>query len=513
MKKRTRVLAALLACLLSAGLISCGSGVNEETAPETAADTAAAVVETEPVPEEPAGNGRSEVKDSLPETMNFDGTEIRVFTRAGDGDTKMEFCAEELSGEVINDAVFNRNLAVQERLNVKMNLILAETTTRHGSTGSTIRASVTAGSDDYDLIGNAMYNTMPMVADNMFLPLNKLPYLDFTAPWYNQAFLETTNLNGNNYVLMGELSQSMIAGSFAMFFNKNLFDEYYHGDVNLYDLVKSGEWTIDKMASLCEPLYTDANGDGIPNEGDTFGHFFRNTKTLGADAFFGASKVGYIAKEEDGSFVFNGTSERMVEFTEKMHRLLFESNNTLRLEYNDDAVMTTMLSRSTVFTAWMLSGIDYLRDMEDDFGIIPMPKLNEAQESYTSYIHDGSSAFTVPITAQKTDAAGAFIEAMSAESYRYVTPAYFETAMKSKYSRDSETSQMLDMIVEGVYLDYAYIYGQSLNSPIDAVRTVLADAAACENAQSKMKGMQKSKIKQMDKIVKAYEKLLEDSAE
>ena len=512
MKKSTRILAWLLACFMAAGLISCSSGgTNEETAPaDTSAQVSAGTAEeTEPIPEEPKGNGRSEVADSLPADLNFDGTEVRVFSRGGDKDTLMEFSAEEMTGDVVNDAVFSRNLAVQERLNVAMKLILDTGLSRHSGAGNTIRASVTAGSDDYDLIGNAMYNTMPLVVDNMFLPLNTLPYLDFNAPWYNQAFLKTTNLNGNNYVMMGELSQTMISGTFSMFFNKTLFDEYYNGSENLYDIVNEGEWTLDKMTALCEPIYTDTNGDGIANEGDTFGHFFTDTKTLGADSFFGAAKIEYIAKTDDGTYIYNGTSERMVEFTEKMHKLLFENNNTLRTPNNNDQIMDIMKKHEAVFTTWMLGGIDYLRDMDDAFGIIPMPKLNEAQETYTSYIHDGSSAFTIPVTAQKTDVTAAFLEAMSAESFRTVTPAYFETAIKAKYSRDSETSQMLDLIVSGVYLDYAYIYGQSLSTPIDTIRGFLGDATSCENSQSKLKSLEKAALKMFDKIIEKYQDLLD----
>ncbi|MBR5311632.1 MAG: extracellular solute-binding protein [Clostridia bacterium] len=511
MKKHTRILAGLLVCFLAAGMISCSSGgTNEETAASDTAGQISAEPSAEPVeiPEEPKGNGRSEVKDSLPDTLDFEGVDVRVFSRGGDKDTLMEFSAEEMNGDVVNDAVFTRNLAVQERLNVVMDLILDTGLNRHSGAGNTIRASITAGSDDYDLIGNAMYNTMPLVVDNMFLPLNTLPYLDFSAPWYNQAFLETTNLNGNNYVIMGELSQTMISGTFSMFFNKTLFDEYYNGSENLYDIVNEGEWTLDKMAALCEPLYTDTNGDGAANEGDTFGHFFTDTKTLGADSFFGAAQIEYLAKTDDGTFVFNGTSERMVEFAEKMHKLLFQNNNTLRTPNNNDQIMDIMKNHQAVFTTWMLGGIDYLRDMEDDFGIIPMPKLNEAQEIYTSYIHDGSSAFTIPVTAQKTDVTAAYLEAMSAESYRTVTPAYFETAIKSKYSRDSETSQMLDLIVSGVYLDYSYIYGQSLGAPIDVIRGILADATSCENSQSKLKGLEKATLKMFDKVVEKYQDLL-----
>ena len=101
----------------------------------------------------------------------------------------------------------------------------------------------------------------------------------------------------------------------------------------------------------------------------------------------------------------------------------------------------------------------------------------------------------------------ALLEALSAESYRTVTPAYFETALKGKYSRDSETGHMLDIIVSGVYLDLTYIYGQNLGTPIDTMRGILGGQSACEKAASTMAKKESSILKSMDKIITAYEGL------
>ena len=166
-----------------------------------------------------------------------------------------------------------------------------------------------------------------------------------------------------------------------------------------------------------------------------------------------------------------------------------------------------MKNGQTMFTTWLLTGVNYLRDMEDDYGIIPMPKLDEAQESYTAYCHNGSSVFGIPTTENEPDKIAAFMEAMAAETYRVVTPAYFETALKGKYSRDSETSQMLDIIVSGVYLDIGYIYGSSLGAPIDKMRQVLSSSTQCEKAISTMTKIEKSVISGMEKIIEKYEAL------
>lgn len=502
--------ALILACLMTC-LASCSETNDETDAAENKnpADTVETSEETEAEAANDAGNGRSDVKDSLPE-LDFNGKEIKVYARGGDNDTLMEFSADEMTGDVVNDAVYARNLAVQERLDAKMNLILDTTVTRHGGMSSSIRASVTSGSDDYDLIANAMHDTMPLVMERSFLPLNDLEYIDFTAPWYTQSFLETTNINGNNYTIMGELGQTMISGSFVMFFNKDLFDQFYNGEINLYDVVNSGEWTLEKMTTLCDGVYTDTNGNGIVDEGDVAGHFFTDTLTLGADSFFGACKIDYIKKNEDGTYSYNAGSERMVEFNERMHKLLFEGTYTLRLPNNNEQIMDTMLNRQTIFTTWMLSGIDLLRDMEDNFGILPMPKLNEEQDSYAVYTHDGSSTFSIPTTEKDPDSIAAFLEAMSAESYRVVTPAYFETAIKSKYSRDSESSQMLDIIVSNSYLDFGYIFGGNVGRPIDTIRNMLGDSTTCENTMSKIKAGERPTMLLTERLVEKYQEMLDD---
>ena len=351
----------------------------------------------------------------------------------------------------------------------------------------------------------AMYYMISLTMENILLPMETMPYLDFEAPWYNHAFLETTNLNGHNYTVMGEVGQTMISGAFVMFFNKTLFDTFYNGDVNLYQIVNEGDWTLDRMTALCEPVYQDANGNGEADEGDIFGHYFTNTDTLGADSFYGASMIDYLKKDDDGTYFFNATCDRMFTFTEKMHKLLFEGTNTLRLPYNNDDIMNTMKADQTIFVTWMLSGVDLLRDMESDFGIIPMPKLDEAQAQYAEYVHDASSSFSIPVTENDAAMVAAFLEAMSAESFRIVTPAYFETALKAKYSRDSETSQMLDLIVEGIYLDFSYIYGGSVNAPIGKIRSLLASATNCENAASSLAKQEKATMKSLTKLLEKYE--------
>ena len=49
-------------------------------------------------------------------------------------------------------------------------------------------------------------------------------------------------------------------------------------------------------------------------------------------------------------------------------------------------------------------------------------------------------------------------EALCAESYKKVVPAYYETALKTKYTRDDESIAMIDMIVNSRVFDLGYVY-------------------------------------------------------
>ena len=113
--------------------------------------------------------------------------------------------------------------------------------------------------------------------------------------------------------------------------------------------------------------------------------------------------------------------------------------------------------------------------MTSDYGIIPYPKFDEAQEQYLTRIQDAVALVCVPITLfdEKTEAVGAALEALAAESYRNVTAVYFEVAMKVKYSRDDISSQMLDIVRGGAYLNFASIYNESIGNPWFVMRTLM----------------------------------------
>ena len=298
----------------------------------------------------------------------------------------------------------------------------------------------------------------------------------------------------------------MLSGAFCIFFNSDLFGKYYPKK-SLYDMF----WTINghwnKLESYCKGLYQDLNGNSVADDTDFYGLYYLNAQTLESDAFTGGASLSFVTPDGAGGYVYALENERTASFVEKMKSLLFENNSACHGTWNDELQMHTMLAGTTIFTPWMLGGVNYLRDMTDDYGIIPMPKLDENQKDYTTYAHDGFSVFGIPSTCLITDTASAFLEAMCAESYRIVMPAYFETAIKVKYSRDDATANMLDIIIASVYLDISYVYSNKLNSVCAIFRDILLNPSNCDKAMSTIASKTKSINNLLVKLMESYDSL------
>lgn len=116
-----------------------------------------------------------------------------------------------------------------------------------------------------------------------------------------------------------------------------------------------------------------------------------------------------------------------------------------------------------LFYAIFFDTITDLRDMETDFGILPYPKLNEAQTDYASTSRDNFDVFALPLDVKDPECSGIITEAMCAESYRTVIPAYYDVVLKTKSSRDEESAEMIDMIRDSLTFDFGYLCSNSLN--------------------------------------------------
>jgi len=493
----------LLACLLAAmilAVLSCsqdtktGQNNNEETKPPEAAGEGSG--------EEDAGAGRENTPDGVPPDLKFSGKTFTILSRE-EFMFGYEMGVDEENGDIVNDVIYKRNVSVENRFDIKVDVIkIPGIWGQEASFNNTVKNCVKAGDNLYDLVAGYAYFITPLAAEGNFLNWAKAPYIDNSAPWWNLELVEKTTIDGKLYFITGDLSLTFVSNLTCLYFNKRIQSEYEAEDV--YKLVLDGKWTYDKMFEVCRGVYRDLNGDGIKNEGDIFGAGLAHGNTCEAVFTSQDQQITEIGDDGYPYFVFN--SPRTIKIVENMMTLFFDNAGIYSFaETTEYPERTIFKNGQSLFMNGYINTAEDLRDMTDDFGVVPYPKFDETQKKYRSRSQDAFSFFSVLSTCDDYEFAGAVTEALAAESYRFVTPTYYETALKIKYSRDDTTSQMLDIIREGAQFDFAYVYSNSLNNIVHIFRN-LTDKKSTDFVSLYEKSESQYK-KALDKLIAAYQEL------
>lgn len=150
-----------------------------------------------------------------------------------------------------------------------------------------------------------------------------------------------------------------------------------------------------------------------------------------------------------------------------------------------------------------------IRNMEQEFGVVPMPKYDEAQSGYRTLLHDQFTVLCVPttVTGENLDMVSAVMEAMASASYKTVRPAYYETTLRTKIAQDPQSAEMFDIIVDNIYIDAGIIYTNALSSFHDRYRQIMGSGK--NTVTSQYKSVVRSAEKALGKMVQKLDKIVE----
>ena len=454
--KNNRILSALLAALLAApAVVSCGETPSAGAEPaQTAAPDTAAAEETVPAETE------REYLDDLPEGLDFGGVEIRV---ACQSPGYIELFLPEQTGEVVDDAKYLRTAKVEERLNVKMKGV--DVGVSWGDYNPEIRKVLTAGDTSYDVV-YCWQSFVSLAYDGLFLNLSDAPYLDISKPYWASGYLTNMMYDGSKfYFLNGDYSEDIVRYLSCMYFNKKLYGDIIGDPDDLYRTVIDGGWTMDKLNETISPYYSDLNGDGVKNEADRFGMSLIKQNASSNDDFLFNMGCDFSYRDSDGYPVLDpmggGRGDKITSCLDRIIALR-ASDPVILLDVDWETECAHFREGNTGFVCQYIARATQYREMQDDWGLLTYPKYDESQMDYITNIWDAVSLTALPYNCEKRDAICAVYEAMAAEGSRSVVPVYYETELKIKYSRDSLTAQVIDILHDTQHSDFAYINSSSL---------------------------------------------------
>lgn len=499
-----RTISLLLACIMVAmTLASCSENKNNSDNKETTPSNQGGNESTPSSETETETEGETKAVANIPEGTKFTGETFTVLTYPEDifvwGD--VDWSATEYTGEGLNDAVYERIQQVEQLLDIDIKTAYSA---GQGDT-STLANSVKTSDGAYQLAAVGIGGTFSIASNGTIHELNRYAEngtLDLTSSWWDQNILNDMSIKHMNFALTGDIGTMYKKSIGCLMFNKKILNENTSLE-DPYTLMREGKWTIDKVVEMGSEISNDLDGNGVYDQNDQYGLIcFCDMMALAA---IGAD-VKFMEKDDTDTPVDSFYSERTVGVVDKLATLMYEPKLTYSWSKNgvgEEPAFKMFQTDKSLFYYGELHAVATMRDMESDFGIMPMPKYDEAQEGYHHCVNPNVAAvYVIPADNTKYELTGYTMDALGAASKNLLTPAYFDKTLQGKVSRDSESQESLDIIISTIRYDIGYLggfgYGNMLYSMADSYNTDLA---------STFKKQSKIITKSADRTIKAFDDL------
>ena len=431
----------LILCIL---LLFTSCTNNSET-PENKTDVSEDKIQNEDIPAE---TDDGIFYDNVPE-LNFDGYEYRVIVGEY-GRENQDLYPEEEIGDILNDTIYIRNKKIEERFNIefKSNTInLFELLT-------TLKKDVTAGSDSYDVYMQIDRDAYTAATEHLLYPIDELPYIDLSKPYWSPMSNKALSVAGKLPWAFSDEMLSHFEYTLVTYFNKKQHKDL--GLEDIYDFVRNGKWTHDRFFEYAKAAVKDTDGDGKMTEADNWG--IASDPDYMYACFTVCSGVNMVEKDSGdipyfavpSNQKFFEIAERVMDQFNSMDGIYMDPSKVRLPSYggqDTNARVGFFRNGHSLFSIGAIQEMVQLRDMPDDFGVVPFPKYTEDQPQYYTRVI-GGFPFVVPTTNPKPEIVGAVMEAMACETRNMVIPAYYESSLQAKYSRDTDTAEMLDLIFD-----------------------------------------------------------------
>lgn len=446
--KKQAITAILLAALIAASA-SCG---DSSTTTENGKVT------------EMTQSGEDQKEDYKYE-KNFNGKEFKILSTVDGYTMHMQFDRDEINGETVNDAIYNRNRLVESKLNFKMSeyaVDLGNVNANNSEIADQIRKAVEAGDYLCDLAMIPPKTCAPLFSDSYFYNLKDYDGFRFDESWYNQSYNNDMEIDGKLYFGMSDATVGLTDGMWVLFFNEDKMTDL--GLDKPYDLVREGKWTFDRLKEYLAAA-ANLNGD------DSFA-WNKNGK-----CFYGLTMTPYInyrfmncfgekiIENKNEKLSFTAGSERFMDAVDLLYTVnddsLGQVYKGVDSDYDADNggyVYPFMTERALFLTAEVCKAQKY-REFDFTYGIVPFPKYDENQANYFTTIYQDALAFSIPTTCSTPEDTAVIFDALAYEGRKTLVPAYREITVEQKGLRNEDSIEMLDIITKSAYNDIGSMYG------------------------------------------------------
>ena len=441
---------------------SSGESTNTTESTSTSATDSGATV--------PGGSAELTGKEKHPDFMdvNFGGKTFNFAVSKGwsGGWDNYEIYAEATgSDNLITEAIINRNAVVESLYNCKIRDVKTD------DPNTLLSNDVALGTSNYDFLMQLWYGVRETCMNIANLDI------DFTHSWWNQDYIETMSFDYNGtkvlHSISGKFNLIMYDSIVSLFVDMDIYDRARAAgktNIDLYQSVKDGTWTIDTMITLMEAAMTDANGDQqlTFEGGDIFG-YAAHPNILAQYGFIYGAGVKTVTKDESGAYVSMSASNTDVSsvsaiidkaasvYKSPAYGRIGELNSVKALANGQALFNVQWMIRLHSSEELINYGVDF---SEKRIAVVPFPKYEESQEGYGTFISNRGYGLQVSKAIKDLNATAQFLEVFGYHSEMLLYPEYIK-CIKTQCLCDDGAGEMLEIVLKSARCDYGIWNGST----------------------------------------------------
>lgn len=465
---------SLLLCLLmlAALLVGCGNeGDKDTSSTESKADNSNQGDQTS---EADLSAGESSQEDRYTDadgkysTKNlppYDDTwreygEFRVLVTSQEG--QGTYFSEEIeplyttTDSVILDGVTKRNDWVYEVYDITVKAVAVNDCLQ------AIRDEISGSLDTFDAAMPFMSTAAVLAQEGKLYDLNEYSdIIDLDAPWWDANATAAVSIGDKVFFTAGDMSLMHKIVSSGIAFNKQLMNDHFSG-YDIYQEVRDGNWTLDRLYSMCKQITGTLEDDGVQDEKDLWG-----IVDTGPSFFYGCGEQLVTKDSSNNPVLALGETTRSVDVTQYVLGLCAEKKTwyatvddwTDRTKNVWDTCVEVFGNGRSLFMAVHFSAIKKLRQYDVEYGIVPAAKYNEDQDRYYNKCSANyANGICIPVSVKDPDFSAYMLEVMSIGGKNNIANTYYNVVLKNKDFRDEDSEEMLDIIFNSIVYDPAIIY-------------------------------------------------------
>lgn len=471
MKKSRIILLCMMILLCALVLCSCGDDTTTTT------NTPSTSTSTRP------GDDNPVIDANKWDDVNFGDDTIRLqLSRYDDaelmsGGKKYMQGPDGPSSDKVQNLVYTRNLEATSVLGLKVEYYYIDD--GWGIASGTIIDTEKNAASKPDMYCDMVYDMMKATLDGCFRNVYTMTVDSVNADGTQGGYFEFTNDGSDNlfesaylndfmagltfssdkmYLLGSQYYIDLIRAMMVLPVNIDMYDTKYDSIDQFYQDVIDGKWTWDYLMNVSQKIYNDRTGDGNTMD-DILGFAAETMGGKSASGMIYSSNIHIVEVDDKRSglysFTYNVNNKQLYDIFDKIAQVFSTDgvalSNTGGLQDQMNAMLNSFAAGNLLFAGCAMMGVveaEVYQEMEQQFGLVPIPKLNESLE-YNTLIHNVGKCGAISLSTTKPRQISAYIQYCS-ENSGDVVNEYYNYAMKYKYTSDAGTAEMLDLIYENI---------------------------------------------------------------